>query len=144
MNTKILIVGQAPANQKQQYPYDTTQLYNWLTEIGVTKEKAQELFIFDAVYDKFPGFDSKGGHLKPTKEQMDEYWSRSLSKTVDSVDKILLLGNVSKSYFAGKEIKNKEIYTLIHPSTRNIGIYNKNKDYILNVLKKIVKINNEF
>jgi len=137
MNTKILIVGQAPANQKQQYPYDTTQLYNWLAEVGVSKDKAQQLFIFDAVYDKFPGFDSKGGHLKPTREQMDEYWERSLKTKVDLVDKILLLGNVSKVYFAGKEIKNKEIYTLIHPSTRNIGIYNQNKESILNVLDKI-------
>lgn len=138
MNTKILIVGQAPANQKQQYPYDTTQLYNWLAEVGVSKEQAQELFIFDAVYDKFPGFDSKGGHLKPTREQMDEYWERDLKYKVDSVDKILLLGNVSKTYFAQKEIKNKEIYTLIHPSTRNIGIYNQNKESILSTLKKIV------
>lgn len=66
-------------------------------------------------------------------------WERSLKSKVDSVDKILLLGNVSKAYFAGKEIKNKEIYTLIHPSTRNIGIYNQNKESILEVLKKIVK-----
>jgi len=51
---KTLIIGQAPANQKQTYPYDTTQLYDWLNEIGISKEEAQNLFTFDAVYDKFP------------------------------------------------------------------------------------------
>lgn len=39
---KILIIGQAPPLQKQDVPYDTTMLYEWLSEIGISKEKAQK------------------------------------------------------------------------------------------------------
>lgn len=140
MNTKILIIGQAPSNQAQKYPYDTTQLYDWLQEVGIGKEEAQGLFIFDAVYDKFPGFDSKGGHLKPTREQMDEYWERELGNKILTSSKILLLGNVARDYVHSRiEGKNIEVYSLIHPSTRNIGLYNKTKDSVLSTLKNILK-----
>lgn len=140
MYRKTLIIGQAPASQSQKYPYDTTQLYDWLQEVGVSKEEAQDLFIFDAVYDKFPGFDVKGGHLKPTKIQMDDYWERELRDKVWMASKILLLGNVARDYIHSKiNVRNKKVYCLIHPSSRNIGIYRQNKEKILSVLKEIVK-----
>lgn len=139
---KTLIIGQAPAYQKQQYPYDTTQLYDWLAEIGISKERAQELFEFDAVYDKFPGYDSNGGHLKPTKLQMDDYWERELELKVQMAEKIILLGNVSRDYFYSKPKTyscKTQIYELIHPSKRNIGIFNQNRTNILETLKKAIK-----
>jgi uracil-DNA glycosylase len=139
---KTLIIGQAPANQKQTYPYDTTQLYDWLSEIGISKEEAQNLFTFDAVYDKFPGFDENGGHLKPSRFQMDEYWERSLEFKVQLADKIILLGNVARDYFYSKDKTyscNTEIFELIHPSKRNIGLYKQNKESILNILREATK-----
>ena len=140
MNTKVLIIGQAPPNVSQKYPYDTTQLYDWLSEIGVSKERAQEIFEFDAVYDRFPGFDSNGGHLKPTKEQMDEYWERGLKNKARNSKTIILLGNVARDYFNLKNTPTDvKVYNLIHPSKRNISIYNKNKDSILSILREAIK-----
>ncbi len=138
---KTLIIGQAPPAVTQGVPYDTTMLYDWFKEVGVSKEEAQELFEFDAIYDKFPGFDSNGGHLKPTKEQMDEYWERSLEMKVILADKVILLGNVARDYFNSKEKKyscNLEVYELIHPSKRNFSLYQKNKEEIISKLKKIL------
>ena len=83
MERRNLIIGQALPAVKQEYPYDTTMLYDWLNEVGISKEEAQNIFEFDAVYDKFPVFDSKGGHLKPTKDQMEEYYERSLRDKIE-------------------------------------------------------------
>lgn len=138
MNTKILLVGQAPAAVKQGVPYDTTQLYDWLQEVGVSKEQAQDIFIFDAVYDSFPGFDVNGGHLKPSKEQMDEYWDRSLFEKIKSVKTVILLGNVSRDYVLSKGVKDVNYYFLPHPSKRNIGLYQKNKEQILSTLRTAI------
>jgi uracil-DNA glycosylase len=136
---KTLIIGQAPPAVKQGVPYDTTMLYDWLNEIGVSKDEAQELFEFDAVYDKFPGFDSVGGHKKPSREQMDEYWDRALEMKVILADKVILLGNVAKEYFYSKPKSyscNLEVFEMIHPSKRNSYLYNKDKDKVLNVLRR--------
>lgn len=138
---KTLIIGQAPPAVAQGVPYDTTMLYDWLNEIGVSKDEAQNLFDFDAVYDQFPGFDSTGGHKKPSKEQMDEYWERSLEMKIILSDRVILLGNVARDYFYSKEKKyscNLEVYELIHPSKRNYSLYNKNKETILETLKKSI------
>lgn len=137
MNTKILIIGQAPPAVKQTLPYDTTMLYDWFNEIGVSKEIALQLFDFDAVYDKFPGFNSNGGHLTPSKEQMEDYWARELEDKVNNAKSILCLGACARDFLKTKEI-NKTIEYLIHPSKRNLHYYNTNKDFILNKLKKVV------
>lgn len=138
MNTKILIIGQAPPAVGQSLPYDTTMLYDWFLEVGVSKEKAQGLFDFDAVYDKFPGFDSKGGHLKPTKEQMEDYWNRELKNKIENCKTILVLGNCAKEFIKEKNIKKRTVY-LIHPSKRNYSLYNKNKESIIKSLWELVK-----
>lgn len=139
--SKILIIGQAPPAVAQGVPYDTTMLYDWLKEVGISKEDAQDIFEFDAVYDKFPGHDENGGHLKPTREQMDEYWDRALEMKVILSDKVILLGNVARDYFNSKEKRyscNLEVYELIHPSKRNYSLYQKNKGEIIGKLKEAV------
>lgn len=138
MENKILIIGQAPPYVKQGVPYDTTMLYEWLAEVNIGKEQAQGMFIFDAVYDKFPGFDTTGGHLKPSKEQMDEYWNRSLFEKIKSAKRVIILGNVAKDYILSKDIKNITYYFLPHPSKRNFSLYQKNKEQILSTLKEAV------
>lgn len=135
-NKRILIIGQAPPAVKQGVPYDTTMLYDWLNELGISKGQAQELFDFDAVYDKFPGFDSKGGHLKPSNEQMEEYYDRSLKMKLEACKSVLVLGAVAKKFIETKTI-DKPIYFTIHPSKRNYSLYIKNKDGILAEIKKI-------
>jgi hypothetical protein len=123
MNTKILIIGQA----------------DWLKEIGINKDEAQQLFIFDAVYDKFPGFDEKGGHKKPSLEQMQEYWERSLKEKVKNTEKIWILGNVAYDFLYEKLIMlDKKIIKTIHPSKRNFIIYQNKKEEILNQIKWLI------
>lgn len=53
---KILIIGQAPPAVNQRVPYDTTLLYDIFEWVGIDKEQAQNMFDFDAVYNKFSWF----------------------------------------------------------------------------------------
>ena len=138
MERGILIIGQALPAVKQEYPYDTTMLYDWLNEVGISKEEAQNIFEFDAVYDKFPGFDSKGGHLKPTKDQMEEYYEKKLKNKIENCKSILVLGNCAKEFLLTKEI-DKPIEFTIHPSKRNSHLYNKNKENVISKIKNIIK-----
>lgn len=132
----VAIIGQALPAITQDYPYSTTMLYDWLEKCGISQEQAQELFLFDAVYNKFPGFDSKGGHKIPSQEQMDEYWPE-LSKKLIGVSKIWILGNVAKNYLNSKPITHEILYT-IHPSYRNQALFNKNSTKIINQIKSFL------
>lgn len=138
MERKIIIIGQAPPAVQQGVPYDTTMLYDWFNEVGINKEEAQNIFLFDAVYDKFPGFDTKGGHLKPSKVQMEEYYERSLRDKIENSKSILVLGNCAKEFLKTKDIDKPIEYT-IHPSKRNSFLYNKNRENVLSKLRKIIK-----
>jgi uracil-DNA glycosylase len=137
MNNKILIIGQAPPANKQLIPYDSTMLYEWLEMIGVSKNDALDIFYFDAVYDKFPGYNSNGGHLKPTEKQMDDYWDRELRLRVNDCKAILVLGACARDYLKSKNI-DKPISFTIHPSKRNYSLYLKNKDSILNKIRNLI------
>lgn len=134
---KILIIGQAPPLQKQILPYDTTMLYNWFNELGISKEEALNIFMFDAVYDKFPGISKNGGHLKPNNEQMNDYWQRGLKEKVYNAKSILVLGACAREFLLTKNI-NKKIAYIIHPSKRNYSLYLKNKETILNTISELI------
>lgn len=141
MKAKILIIGQALPAVKQDLPYDTTMLYDWLSECGISKQDAQKIFDFDAVFGSFTGFDANGGHLKPTHEQMDSHWDAVLETKVQLADKIWVLGNVPRDYIATKEKTwscNSEWLYTIHPSKRNWNLYLKDKDQIINKIKSFV------
>lgn len=138
---KILLIGQAKPAVEQEYPYSTTMLYDWLQECGISKEQAQDMFEFEAVYNKFPGRDPNGDHLKPTREQMDQHWDSTLETKIQMAEKIILLGNVAKNYFWSKPKTwacSLEVLELIHPSTLNFNLYQKNKTSILNNLKEFI------
>lgn len=134
---KILIIGQAPAFQKQQYPYDTTMLYEWLNECGVSKEQAQDLFEFEALSDKFPGFHNNGGHLKPSSSDVEKHWA-TLEEKLQLSDKVLILGKIASEYYHSKPRTwscNMRELELPHPSKRNSALYQNNKSDILGRLK---------
>lgn len=132
---KILIIGQALPAVKQHVPYDTTMLYDMLGWVGINITKAQELFEFDAVYDKFPGFDEKGGHLKPSLEQFEDYWERSLKSKFLEAKKVLVLGKVAESYLFLKCQPNGDLWNKIcvlpHPSRRNHKLIMERKQSII-------------
>lgn len=137
---KILVIGQAPPAKEQKVPYDTTMLYDWFLECGITKEQAQEIFDFDAIYNKFPGYDENGGHKIPTEEQMNEYWP-VLEKKLSKASKVLVLGNAPKEYLSKKRFfvrpASKVLY-LMHPSRRNFGYYQRTKKELLTKLKNFI------
>lgn len=142
MKNKILIIGQALPAIPQQYPYDSTLLYQWLNDAcNISLEEAQGIFDFDAVFGSFTGFDANGCHLKPTKEQMDEHWDKTLQTKVELADKVWVLGNVAKDYIATKDktwsCNTQWLYT-IHPSKRNWNLYEKNKTRILNSINEFL------
>lgn len=141
---KILVIGQAPPAVKQGVPYDTTMLYDWLAELGITKEKAQSLFEWEAVIDEFPGFNFLGGHKIPTKKQMDEYWDRKLREKAKQADKIWILGTVAYDYLKEKVpisgiFKPLTLFTM-HPSKRNWSSYQRTKDSLLKRLSTFLNI----
>src|SRR6476659_1760194 len=106
---KILVIGQAPPAVKQEVPYDTTMLYDWLKEVGISKEKAQEMFEWEAVSNVFPGFGN-GGHKVPSQEDMDNHWEE-LKEKISKAQKVIVLGNVPRQYLASKKF-------FVRPSSR--------------------------
>lgn len=142
---KILLIGQAPPLQKQEIPYDTTMLYDWLSQINITKEKALEIFDFESMTDKPPKISENGSHLPPSKKEMLDYWKRVLLDKVELSDKIILLGACPRKFFEKdsffKRYDNKKfkVLTLIHPSKRNYKMYKDNKELILSLLKNIIE-----
>lgn len=139
---KILIIGQAPPAVKQTVPYDTTMLYDMFSWVGISKEKAQELFDFEAISNKFPGFDEKGGHKKPSKEDCDLHWNTTLGAKVQQSKNIIVLGSPARDYF-NERIKNFEqpqttVHYIIHPSKRNYSKIMANKEHITEQLKMAI------
>lgn len=142
MSTKILIIGQAPPAVKQQYPYDTTMLYDWLHECGVSKQDAQGIFIFEAMSNTFPGFDERGGHLKPSMDKMSRHYETILLPLIRKHPKIITLGNVPRDFFKGTPVwlnNNIKKLCLIHPSKRNYALFQKNREHIIKSLKEFIE-----
>lgn len=138
--SKILIIGQAPPSIKQRVPYDTTMLYEIFSWVGISKEDAQDIFEFDAVYDKFPGFNSKGGHLPPNEEQMEEYWDSTLFNKVAMSNKVIILGNVARDFIQSNTIcLDSKFLFLLHPSRLNYNRILERKSYIIEKLSNFIK-----
>lgn len=141
MNTNILIIGQAPPAVKQALPYDTTMLYDWFDLCGISKDKAQNMFEFDAMVGEFTGYDSSG-HRKPNEQEMSVHYQDVLVDKILKAEKIILLGNVPKQFFKESVLfefwEGKKFLTLIHPSRRNTSIYLANKDKIIKQLKTFI------
>ena len=138
---KILVIGQAPPAVKQTIPYDTTLLYEMLSWVGISKEQAQDIFEWEAMTNKFPGF-GETGHKPPTKEEMKSHYRNRLRAKIIDAEKIILLGAVAKEnckefgLWLLKDSKN--VLCLIHPSKRNysaimedkINIESKLRDFL--------------
>ena len=135
---KILIIGQAPPAVKQKIPYDTTLLYEMLSWINISKEKAQELFEFEAMSDKFPGY-GVSGHLTPSTESVMHHWNSVLKQKVENADKIILLGKFACDWFyhLNQNSKDKKVINLVHPSKRNTGIIMRTKAQITHQLQSL-------
>lgn len=141
MQNKILIIGQAPPAVPQEFPYDTTMLYEMFSWVGVTKERAQEIFEFEAVYDKFPGHGA-AGHLQPSKDNMIAHWKDTLAAKCISADRILVLGNVAKEFLYTRidiDWTDKMFVSMIHPSRRNQGNILMQRDSITAKLNGLLK-----
>ncbi len=139
---KILIIGQAPPAVKQEVPYDTTLLYDMLAWAGIEKSKAQELFVFDAITDAFPGH-GENGHLKPTKEMFVDYLQRGLMQKIEDAEKVIILGRVAFDFLTEHpqtniELATKRVLSLVHPSKRNYARIMKDKNRITELLNNFL------
>ena len=121
---KILIIGQAPPIKKQAIPYDSTMLYDWFSEVGITVDEAQKVFDFEAMTDKIPQVGANG-HIPPSEVEMAEYFQRVLKEKVSKADKVILLGASPRNFFNVKKFFTEEgkMLSLIHPSKRNSKMY---------------------
>jgi uracil-DNA glycosylase len=141
--SKILIIGQAPPAQEQKVPYDTTMLYEWLEECGISKEQAQEMFEFEAVSANFPGKAKGGGHKVPSTADMLLHYHQVLSEKILNSKKIIVLGNVAKHFLENDtpswRSRTQPILYLMHPSRMNYERYHSNRNKILDPLREFLK-----
>lgn len=139
MSTKILIIGQAPPAVKQKLPYDTTLLYDMLAWVDITKEQAQDIFEFDALSDKFPGFDTSG-HIIPPLQEIMKHYREVLKPKIDEAEKIIVLGRVAEEYIKERQslYPDKKFLYLVHPSRRNTPLILRKKEQITKQLKDFI------
>ena len=139
--SKILVIGQAPPAVKQEVPYCTTMMYDWLGILGISKEDAQDMFEWEAVYDKFPGH-GKDGHLIPKYEQAKEHWDKTLKAKFLAADKVWILGNVALDYLIdftnNEEWHGRKIVSTIHPSFRNRALFKKIATKTLDKIESLI------
>lgn len=139
---KILIIGQAPPAVQQEYPYDTTLLYEIFSWLNIDKKLAQELFEFEAMVDVFPGHSQKrNGHEIPQWFDMEVHYTHTLESKIEKADKILVLGNVAQKALIAFGImdKGKQVLFMIHPSRRNSYRINFTKEEIITNLRAFLK-----
>jgi len=137
---KILIIGQAPPAVKQGVPYETTLLYEMLSWVGVSKEQAQEIFEFEAMTNKFPGFGTRG-HALPHISDMRRYYETTLEAKMIPERKVLVLGNVAKDALEEVGAYNNttcKFTFLVHPSRRNYVRIMANRESIAKELKRML------
>lgn len=114
-------------------------------EVGITRNDAQQIFEFQAVYNEFPGRDAKGGHLKPTQEQMSHHWITFLQDRVAIYNRIWILGKIASDFIYDRMSENRSIYygkhflRTIHPSRMNFALYQKKKKEIINSIETFLK-----
>jgi hypothetical protein len=132
-----LIIGQAPPAVKQSLPYDTTMLYEMLSWCGIRKDQAQDIFDFDAMTDKFPGF-GKSGHKPPSLIEMRQHYDNCLYWKIESSKGVIVLGNVAKEALIKFGFDHTNSAFIIHPSRRNYARIMKDQGRITNVIKQVI------
>lgn len=142
---KILLIGQAPPIKKQAIPYDSTMLYSWLDEVGVSVEQAQNIFEFEAMTDKVPELVN-GNQKPPSKMEMQHYYNTVLIHKMLVADVIILMGKTPINFFGYDDFflqiksEKRTIFTMIHPSKRNITLFRKNREIIIHSFTEAIKL----
>jgi uracil-DNA glycosylase len=129
---KILAIGQAPPDRSQDRPFDTTQWYDWLKDAGVQAD-----FTYEALVDFFPGRTSQGAHRAPSKKEIETHWEKKLSGKFHAAKRVITLGRVAENWITGKFQTEQHVVHLPHPSRRNISLYRKQQDNIIESLRSV-------
>jgi hypothetical protein len=135
---KYLIIGQAPPAVKQTLPYDTTMLYTMLDWCGISKEKAQSLFEFEAMTNEFPGY-SKSGHAVPDLVKMRQHYDNCLYFKIQSSDGVIVLGNVAKNTLQKFGFEHAKVAYILHPSRRNYSRIMRERESITTAIHSVIK-----
>lgn len=158
---RVLFVGQAMPAVKR-HPHHWPSLNLWLYSIGLTDTDIQENFLYTALVNYFPGYQDKGGHKVPTKEETIKERERLKKAIVDFKPDILVtIGKLSLSYCLNQKIdkldknyigktfninpygmleKNILVIPLPHPSGASTWIYQKNNKRLLRKALNILKL----
>ena len=135
---KILIIAQAPPLKSQTRPMDSTLFETWLKDAGYQFDNLEDVFEFEAVYDKFPGKTRYGAHRAPSKKQRDEHWP-VLETKILAAEKIWVMGNTAYDYVIDKILPlRKDFIWTMHPSRRNLHKYRQQKDEIIKLIKHLL------
>lgn len=158
---KVLFVGQAMPAVKR-HPHHWPSLNVWLYSIGLTDKDIQENFMYTALVNYFPGYQEKGGHKVPTKEETAIERER-LKQTITNFDPEILvtIGKLSLSYCLNQKIdkldenyigktfdinpygflnKNILVIPLPHPSGASTWIYKEGNKVLLQQALHILKL----
>lgn len=153
-----LIIGQAPAEKNYDLPFGRTRLFQWFTNIGITKEDALSLFDFDALVPSFPG-KKNGKHVIPTEVEIKNNIPRLVQKikshnffVVIPVGKLAikytlniepdLADIIGKKFLQSpftQNIKPVIIVPLPHPSGLSTWSFNESNKTKLNSALQIIK-----
>lgn len=146
MRNNILVIGQAPPapDKIQTVPYDTTLFYIMLEWVGVTKEQAQKLFLFESLSDTFPGKTKTGGHKAPGKKESFYHVQCVLWPLINISERVILFGlPVQKTIANYQHLHigvggNGKYFMLPHPSRRNWNLIMNRKEQITQLLKQCI------
>ena len=157
---KVMFVGQAMPAVKR-HPHHWPSLNVWLYNIGLTDNDIQENFMYTALVNYFPGYQEKGGHKVPTKEETAKETER-LKKTIIDFDPEVLvtIGKLSLSYCLNQKIDKLDrnyigttfninpygfldktilVIPLPHPSGASTWIYKEGNKALLQKALSILK-----
>lgn len=153
LQSKILIIGQAPGNKVHQsgVSFDDKSGDNLRDWLGITREQFYDKSLFGIVPMGFcfPGSNPKGGDLPPRKECAPQ-WHEPLFEKMEHVKLILLVGAYSQKYYLGKSMKRNltetvkfgyeylpKYFPLVHPSPLNFRWQAKNPWFKTDVLPNL-------
>ncbi|MFZ3301509.1 MAG: uracil-DNA glycosylase family protein [Microgenomates group bacterium] len=149
---RVLFVGQAMPAVKR-HPHHWPSLNVWLYSVGLTDKDIQENFMYTALVNYFPGYQEKGGHKVPTKEETEKEKVRLKKTIIDfNPDMLVTIGKLSLSYCLNQKIdkldknyignsfnvnpygmlgKNIDVIPLPHPSGASTWIYKEGNKLLL-------------
>ncbi len=104
---RVIFIGQAMPKRNMAESHDWPSLNLWLYSIGLNDKQIKNNFLYAALVDYFPGYQEKGGHKVPTKDEIAKDRKR-LGKTLHGFNPEILvtIGKLSLNYCLNEKINS--------------------------------------